>query len=81
MHDLISNIDRLHTTDMGGGRIVRNLNLAMDTDVITLCRDMILSPNACMKRRGKNYYVTSRGCIITINTMSFTVITAHPEKR
>ena len=81
MHDLISNIDRLHTTDMGCGRIVRNLNLAMDTDVITLCRDMILSPNAHIERRGKNYYVMSRGCIITINTMSFTVITAHPEKR
>ena len=31
-------------------------------------------------RKGKNWYITVEGCIITVNAHSFTIITAHKEK-
>lgn len=80
MHDLISNLDKLHTTEMGRERVRRNLDLPAASDIIALCREMILSPDAQIERRGKNYYITVRNCIITINAGAFTVITAHREK-
>ena len=80
MHDLISNLDKLHTTEMGCERVQRNLNLSVSTDVVALCREMILSPNARIEKRGKNYYVVVPDCVITINAASFTIITAHSKK-
>ncbi len=80
MHDLIANLDKLHTTDMGIARMRRNLSLSAETDVVVLCRNMIMSPAAQIEQRGKNYYVVVNGCIITINAASFTIITAHRKK-
>lgn len=80
MHDLIANIDRLHTTDMGSVRISRNLMLCGDMNVVALCRDMILSHDARIERRGKNYYIDSHDCIITVNATSFNIITVHRKK-
>lgn len=75
--DLMLNIDRLHTTDMGWARIMHNLGLSPDTDVVARCREMVLSGDAKISRRGKNYYIKVRGVCITINASSFTIITAH----
>ena len=49
---LIENIGRVHTTEMGVGRIKKNLGLGDIDD-----------------------------SIITVNASSYTVITAHKEKR
>lgn len=76
MNDLILNISRLHTTEMGRARIRRNLGVVSD-DVVPIVRDIILSPGAWMLRRGKNWYVTTPEYIITVNAGSFTIITAH----
>lgn len=76
MNDLIANIDRVHTTDMGAVRVRRNLGL-VDADVVAYCRQCILSDAAAIVRRGKNWYVSVSGVIITINATSFTIITAH----
>lgn len=76
---LISNIDKVHTTEMGIDRIKRNLNL--DTsDVVLWCTNKIKDPNCSIIRKGKNWYATIDGCIITINTYSYTIITAHKVK-
>lgn len=77
MNDLIANIDRVHTTDMGVVRVRRNLNLGADVDVVAYCRQCILSDAAAIMRRGKNWYVFVPGVVITINATSFTIITAH----
>ncbi len=75
---LIENIDRVHTTDLGVDRIIRNLGLG-DIDVVAWCKEKILDPNAIIERQGKNWYVHIDGCVITVNASSYTIITCHRE--
>lgn len=78
-NELIQNINKLHTTELGADRIKRNLSL--DTDkVVDWCKVKIESPHAVIARNGKNWYVNVDGCIITVNAYSYTIITAHKEK-
>ncbi len=76
IHELIENVDRLHTTKMGAERIKRNLGLG-DSDAVEFCRAKILNEGAAIERRGKNWYVRTDGCVITVNAASCTIITAH----
>lgn len=76
MSDIITNIDKLHTTPMGVVRIRRNLGIDVD-NVVEYCRTCILSPESVIKRRGKNYYVYGADFVLTINAASNTIITAH----
>ena len=79
-NDLIENIEKLHTTPMGVDRIRRNLSLGDDVkDVVAFCRQKILAPTANISRQGKNWYVKIDGCVITVNSYSYTIITAHKE--
>lgn len=78
-HALIDNIGMVHTTGPGAERIRRNLGLA-DEDPAEWCRSRILDKDAAIHRRGKNWYVHVRGCVITINANSGTIITAHKEE-
>jgi len=72
---LIENIDKIHTTEMGVGRIQRNLGI--DDEPVSYCISKLKKENSKVKKEGKNYYVEIDGCIITINSSSFTIITAH----
>ena len=47
MNDLVANIDRLHTTEMGAARIKRNLSIG-DVDAVQWCRARILDRDAVM---------------------------------
>lgn len=78
-NELLKNIDRLHTTKLGVVRIKRNLSLDTE-DVIGWCKEKAGSADAVVIRKGKNWYVHVDGCVITINTYSYTVITAHKDK-
>lgn len=74
--ELLQNLDKLHTTELGVVRIRKNLFL--DTDnVVDWCKTKIKSFNASIIRNGKNWYVNVDGCIITVNAYSYTIITAH----
>lgn len=75
MNDLISNIDRLHTTKMGIDRIKRNLKI--DTDVVEFCKNQILDKKCIINKEGKNWYCKINNIIITVNSYSYTIITAH----
>ena len=66
----------LHTTVMGEERIRRNAAPDVD-DVLEWCRARIMAPDAVMERRGKNIYITSGGCTLTVHAGRHTVITAH----
>lgn len=79
-HVLISNLNQLHTTALGVERIKRNLGLDTD-DVVLWCRDRIAQPGSRIARRGKNWYINTDGCEITVNAYSYTIITAHKRKR
>lgn len=78
--ELILNLDKLHTTELGAMRIKRNLSL--DTDnVVDWCKTKIKSVNASITRKGKNWYISIDSCIITVNAYSYTIITAHKTKK
>lgn len=77
---LFGNINQLHTTEMGIDRIKRNLKLDMD-DVVTYCKNKVLDKNANIYKQGKNWYCEIDDIKITINSYSYTIITAHKLKR
>ena len=76
---LLSNIDKIHTTKMGVDRIKKNLKL--DTNnVVNYCINKILDENSDVYKKGKNYYIQMDNIVITINSYSYTIITAHKNK-
>lgn len=75
-NDLLRNLNKVHTTELGVERIKRNLSLDTD-DVVEWCKTKINSENAVITRNGKNWYVNAAHCIITVNAYSYTIITAH----
>lgn len=74
--ELVLNLDKLHTTDLGLVRIKKNLSLDVD-DVIEWCRKKIQSPNASIIRKRKSCYAEIADFEITINAYGYTIITAH----
>ena len=78
--ELLRNLDKVHTTEMGVDRIKRNIEVDVE-DIVKYCIDKIKQENAVIERKGKNYYVTVDGIIITVNASSYTIITAHNEKK
>ena len=79
-NELLNNLDKLHTTELGIVRIKRNLSLDIE-DVVEWCKHKINSVNAVITRSGKNWYINVDGCVITVNAHSYTIITAHLEKK
>lgn len=77
--ELLRNLDKVHTTEMGVDRIKRNIEVDVE-DIVAYCIDKIKQENAVIERKGKNYYVSVDGIIITVNASSYTIITAHKEK-
>lgn len=66
-NNLLINLDKLHTTQLGRERMENNLFLDTD-DVVNWCKRKFHSPNDIFTRNGKNWYAIVDGCIITINT-------------
>ena len=73
---LLSHIDEIHTTEMGIDRIKKNLKLN-DDDVVKYCKNKVLEQNCNIYKRGKNWYCEIDNIKITINSYSYTIITAH----
>ncbi len=73
---LLSNIDKVHTTEMGIGRIKRNLKLETN-DVVEYCKNKILNKDCNIYKQGKNWYCEIDHIKITINSYSYTIITAY----
>ena len=75
MNDLLLNIDKLHTTKMGIDRIKKNLNI--NDYVVEYCKKQIVNKNCNIYKNGKNWYCEINNIRITINSSSYTIITAH----
>ena len=73
---LLDNISEVHTTEMGIDRIKKNLKLNTN-DVVEFCKNKILDKNCNIYKQGKNWYCEIDNIIITINSYSYTIITAH----
>ena len=79
MNELKTNVDKVHTTKLGVERIKKNLSLDA-TDVVTWCKEQIENSSE-ITRHGKNWYVQVNNVVITVNAHSYTIITAHKNKR
>ena len=73
---LLSSIYKIHTTEMGIDRIKKNLKLNTN-DVVEFCKNKILDKNCNLYKQGKNWYCEIDNIKITINSYSYTIITAH----
>ena len=73
---LLSSIYKVHTTEMGIDRIKKNLKLNTN-DVVEFCKNKILDKNCNIYKQGKNWYCEIDNIKITINSYSYTIITAH----
>ena len=73
---LFDNINKVHTTEMGNNRIIKNLKLNTN-DVVEYCKNKVLDKNCNIYKQGKNWYCEIENIIITINLYSYTIITAH----
>ncbi len=76
---LLSNISKIHTTKMGIDRIKRNLKLDTN-DVVDYCKNKVLDKDCNIHKQGKNWYCEIDNIKITINSYSYTIITAHTIK-
>lgn len=73
---LLSNIDKVHTTTMGLERLAKNLGLDID-NAVDYCKDKVLDEKCYIYKKGKNWYCEIDHIKITINSYSYTIITAH----
>ena len=73
---LFDNIDKIHTTPMGIERLRKNLKLS-DIDPVEYCKNKIMDKNCIIYPQGKNWYCEVGNIKITINSYSYTIITAH----
>ena len=73
---LLSSIYKIHTTEMGIDRIKKNLKLNTNK-VVEFCKNKILDKNCNIYKQGKNWYCEIDNIKITINSYSYTIITAH----
>ena len=76
---LLSNIGKIHTTKMGIDRIKKNLKLDTN-DVVNYCKNKVLDKDCNIYEQGKNWYCEIDNIKITINSYSYTIITAHTIK-
>ena len=73
---LLTNLDKIHTTELGILRIKNNLKIDVK-DVIDYIKDKILKADSIVYKNGKNFYCMIDDIIITINSFNYSVITAH----
>ena len=73
--NMLHNIDKLHTTNLGVERIKKNLNI--NGDVVNYLKNKILDKNCVITKKGKNYYCMIDNIIITVNSYNYCIITAH----
>ena len=73
---MLSNIDKVHTTELGVNRIKKNLKLDIN-DVVEYCKSKVLDNKCNIYKKGKNWYCEIDNIKITINSHSYTIITAH----
>ena len=79
MNELLLNLNKIHTTELGILRIKKNLELETK-DVVKWCKNKIKNSVKIIKK-GKNWYINIENIIFTVNVNSYTIITAHKIKK
>ena len=78
-NELLSNINKIHTTKLGIERIKKNLEIN-DVDIVNSLKEKIQDDNCIILKSGKNYYCKIENIIITINSYNYCIITAKKSK-
>ena len=76
---LLLNIDKIHTTKLGEERISKNINI--NNNILDYLKEKILDKRCKIYKKGKNWYCEIDNIKITINSYSYTIITAHKIKK
>lgn len=79
MDELINNVSKIHTTKLGIERIKNNLGINTN-NVVEYCKNKIADKKTKITKKGKNYYCEIDDIIITVNSYSYTIITAHTKE-
>lgn len=74
--NVISNIDKVHTTRLGKERIVNNIKID-ENDIVDYLKNKIQDDKCNIFKRGKNYYCDIDDLRITLNSFNYCIITAH----
>ncbi len=74
---LLTNLQKIHTTQKGAERIARNLTLNKDVDALSYCMKKLKEEHFIAYARGKNWYIEFEDCVLTVHISSYTIITAH----
>lgn len=77
---LLSNIDKIHTTELGKKRIAKNIDINNE-DPIKYLKNKIQNKNCIIYKKGKNYYCEVENIRITINSYNYCIITTHKINR
>ena len=72
---LLNSLDKIHSTPMGIERIKKNIKC--DGDAVEYCKSKIQNKSCNIYKEGKNRYCEIDGIRITVNSSSYTIITAH----
>ena len=75
---LLTNLDKLHTTDLGKVRLQKNLLLREENPVLW-AKGFIQRSETKISHKEKNFYVSDNYIVLAINTSSYTIITGHKE--
>ena len=75
---LLLNIDKIHTTKLGEERISKNINI--NNNIVNYLKEKILDKKCKIYKKGKNWYCEIDKIRITINSYSYTIITAKKTK-
>ena len=74
--ELFLNLNKIHTTKLGLERIKKNLKTS-NSSIINELILKIKDSRCKIYKQGKNYYCEIDNIRITINSYSYTIITAH----
>lgn len=76
----LKRLETLHTTMLGEIRISKNCSLK-EENVVEWCKEKCKKKDACIYRKGKNWYIETECYRICVNAHSNTIITAHRIKK
>ncbi len=83
MSEILENIDKMHTTELGVQRIKRNIcrpDEETDVELISFCKSLVSAPDCNIEKRGKNWYCSKDNVELTVNSYNFCIITAKIKK-
>ena len=75
---LLANLDKFHTTDLGKVRLQKHLLLREENPVLW-AKGFIQRSETKISHKEKNFYVSDNHIVLTINASSYTIITGHKE--